>query len=139
MSDKFKRCYNCDFGNKSDKESLEVCKDCGLPYQRKNWKPLFFNNKKKKALYIIKELLAHCRYMKVMISEESPTLNGNITMAEEFLKEMEKLEGLGTTEDQLAKATELLKKVIKFTWGEGWNYSLDVKVEAEQFLKECEK
>jgi len=42
-------------------------------------------------------------------------------------------------EDQLAKATELLKKVIKVTWGEGWNYSLDVKVETEQFLKECEK
>jgi len=51
-------------------------------------------------------------------------------------KELEKLEGLGTTEDQLAKATELLKKVIKVTWGEGWNYSLDWKVKAEQFLKE---
>ena len=41
--------------------------------------------------------------------------------------------------DQLTKATDLLKKVIKVTWGEGWNYSLDVKVESEQFLKECEK
>lgn len=41
--------------------------------------------------------------------------------------------------DQLVKATDLLKKVIKVTWGEGWNYSLDVKVEAENFLKEIEK
>lgn len=61
------------------------------------------------------------------------------TVDEVLQKEQEKLEGLGTTEDQLAKATELLKKVIKVTWGEGWNYSLDVKVESEQFLKECEK
>lgn len=40
---------------------------------------------------------------------------------------------------QLTKATELLKKVIKFTWGEGWMYSLDVKVESEQFIKDLEK
>lgn len=91
MSGKVKRCYNCDSGNKSDKESLEVCKDCGLPFQRKNWKPL-----------------------------------------------AERL-SVPTAEEKLKKATELLKKVIKVTWGEGWNYSLDVKVEAEQFLKECEK
>lgn len=43
------------------------------------------------------------------------------------------------TELQLARAKELLKKVIKFTWGEGWNYSLNVKVEAEEFLKETEE
>lgn len=40
---------------------------------------------------------------------------------------------------KLAKAKELLKKVIKVTWGEGWNYSLGVKVEAEQFISEVEK
>lgn len=40
--------------------------------------------------------------------------------------------------EQLTKAKELLKKVIRFTWGEGWSYSLDVKVEVEQFLKEVE-
>jgi len=40
---------------------------------------------------------------------------------------------------KLTKATDLLKKVIKVTWGEGWNYSLDVKVEAEQFIKDLEK
>ena len=33
---------------------------------------------------------------------------------------------------------EIIKRLIKATYGEGWNYSLQVKVEAEQFLKECE-
>lgn len=42
------------------------------------------------------------------------------------------------TELQLFKAIDLLKKVIKVTWGEGWNYSLSVKVEVEEFLKETE-
>jgi len=41
--------------------------------------------------------------------------------------------------EQLTKATDLLKKVIKVTWGKGWNYSLDWKVKAEQFIKEIEK
>lgn len=41
--------------------------------------------------------------------------------------------------ENLVKAKELLKKVIKVTWGEGWNYSLGVKVEAENFLKEIEE
>lgn len=39
---------------------------------------------------------------------------------------------------QLIKAKELIKRLIKATYGEGWNYSLQVKVEAEKFLKECE-
>lgn len=34
------------------------------------------------------------------------------------------------------EAKELLKNIIRVTWGEGWNYSLDWKVKAEQFLKE---
>ncbi len=42
-------------------------------------------------------------------------------------------------EKQLAKAKEMIKNIIRITWGEGWNYSLDWKVKAEQFLKEIEK
>ena len=34
-----KRCYNCRYGNKADKESISICKECGLPVFRKNWKP----------------------------------------------------------------------------------------------------
>ena len=37
---------------------------------------------------------------------------------------------------QLNKAKELIKNIIRVTYGEGWNYSLDWKVKAEQFLKE---
>lgn len=40
--------------------------------------------------------------------------------------------------EQLDKAKEIIKRLIKETYGEGWNYSLQVKVEAEKFLKECE-
>ena len=43
---------------------------------------------------------------------------------------------LSVTENQLTKAKEIIKRIIKATYGEGWNYSLQVKVEAEKFLKE---
>lgn len=36
----------------------------------------------------------------------------------------------------LTRAKELIKNIIRVTWGEGWSYSLDWKVKAEQFLKE---
>lgn len=38
--------------------------------------------------------------------------------------------------EQLAQAKEIIENIIRVTWGEGWNYSLDVKVKAEAFLKE---
>ena len=41
--------------------------------------------------------------------------------------------------DLLTKAKDLIKNIIRVTWGEGWNYSLDWKVKAEQFIKEIEK
>ena len=34
---------------------------------------------------------------------------------------------------------ELIKNIIRVTWVEGWNYNLDWKVKAEQFIKEIEK
>lgn len=39
---------------------------------------------------------------------------------------------------KLFKAKQLIKLLLDRTYGEGWNYSLDVKVDAEKFLKECE-
>ena len=41
--------------------------------------------------------------------------------------------------EQLTKAKEIIKNIIRVTWGEGWNYSLDWKVKAEQFISEVEK
>lgn len=41
-------------------------------------------------------------------------------------------------ENKLDEAKEIIKRLLKATYGEGWNYSLQVKVEAEKFLKESE-
>lgn len=40
------------------------------------------------------------------------------------------------TLEQLIKAKQIIKNIIRVTWSEGWNYSLDWKVKAEQFIKE---
>lgn len=37
---------------------------------------------------------------------------------------------------KLVEAKEIIKNIIRATWGEGWNYSLDWKIKAENFLKE---
>lgn len=85
---KKQRCYNCKHGNKSDPESLKICKTCGLPFQRKNWKEIISEEQQEKAVLIIKELLGHCRCLKVLAHEDVPTLNKNIAMAEKFLSEV---------------------------------------------------
>ena len=42
--------------------------------------------------------------------------------------------------EQLSEAKKIIENIIRVTWGEGWNYSLDWKVKAEQFLNsEVEK
>lgn len=42
------------------------------------------------------------------------------------------------TVNKLKEAKDLIRNLLRVTYGEGWNYSLDVKVKAEDFLKECE-
>lgn len=39
------------------------------------------------------------------------------------------------TKRELNKAKSIIKELLKKTYGEGWNYSLDAKVRAENFLK----
>ena len=41
--------------------------------------------------------------------------------------------------DNFTKAKGIIKNIIRVTWGEGWNYSLEWKVKAEQFLEEGRK
>ena len=41
--------------------------------------------------------------------------------------------------EQLDKAKDLILNIVRVTWGEGWNYSLDWKVKADEFLKEGEE
>ena len=43
---------------------------------------------------------------------------------------------LSFVSEQLTKAKDLISNLLRVTYGEGWNYSLDVKVKAEDFLKE---
>lgn len=38
------------------------------------------------------------------------------------------------TVNKLKAAKDLIRNLLRVTYGEGWNYSLDVKVKAEQFL-----
>ena len=40
---------------------------------------------------------------------------------------------------QLNEAKDLIRNLLRVTYGEGWNYSLDWKVKAEEFLREVEK
>lgn len=39
-------------------------------------------------------------------------------------------------EQQLIEAKDLIRNLLRVTYGEGWNYSLDWKVKAEKFLRE---
>lgn len=67
--------------------------------------------------------------------------------AEEVLKELKvqldfmecACDGAAEMYNDLKVARELIENIIRVTWGEGWNYSLDWKVKAEQFLKETER
>ena len=36
--------------------------------------------------------------------------------------------------NKLKEAKDLIRNLLRVTYGEGWNYSLDVKVKAEDFL-----
>ena len=77
------------------------------------------------------------------------TLEGIPDLEKENAELKEKLEieqnargdwfGKAVTKDrQITEAKDLIRNLLRVTYGEGWNYSLQVKVEAEQFLKEIE-
>lgn len=47
------------------------------------------NEEQETAIVIIKNLLGHCRALKVLVHEDIPTLNKNIEMAEKYLSAVE--------------------------------------------------
>ena len=49
------------------------------------------------------------------------------------------VEEKASLERWFSEAKDLIRNLLRVTYGEGWNYSLDWKVKAEDFLKECEK
>ena len=69
---------------------------------------------------------------------EIAELKAKVENLQKYLDAQNSYRECAETWQQLQQAKDLLKQVIRVTWGEGWSYSLGVKVEAEQFLKECE-
>ena len=69
-------------------------------------------------------------------------LDGDIEKHNKIVELKEQLDALVNVnikaQNIIGKAKEIIKRVLKATYGEGWNYSLQVKVEAEKFLKESE-
>lgn len=67
-------------------------------------------------------------------------LDGDIEKHNKIVELKEQVDALANVnikaQNIIGKAKEIIKRLIKETYGEGWNYSLQVKVEAEKFLKE---
>lgn len=69
-------------------------------------------------------------------------LDGDIEKHNKIVELKEQVDALANVnikaQNIIGKAKEIIKRLLKETYGEGWNYSLQVKVEAEKFLKESE-
>lgn len=67
-------------------------------------------------------------------------LDGDIEKHNKIVELKEQVDALANVnikaQNIIGKAKEIIKRLLKATYGEGWNYSLQVKVEAEKFLKE---
>ena len=70
-------------------------------------------------------------------------LDGDIEKHNKIVELKEQVDALANVnikaQNIIGKAKEIIKWLLKATYGEGWNYSLQVKVEAEKFLKESEQ
>lgn len=76
-------------------------------------------------------------------------LNNSIQIAD-YIKQLEqdkadlllirnnKANAMCEDKEKLDEAKEIIKALLRVTYGEGWNYSLDVKIRAEQFLNKGE-
>ena len=62
---------------------------------------------------------------------EEPMIEVATSVAVQTTKDLQK-----ENTDKLSEAMHLIKNIIQVTWGEGWNYSLDWKVKAMQFLED---
>ena len=63
-------------------------------------------------------------------SVDAKKLNARIEQVERLKKENVEVR------EELTKAKEIIRNLLRVTYEEGWNYSLDWKVKAEDFLKE---
>lgn len=67
-------------------------------------------------------------------NETFATMNNDMWV--ELEKKRAESQGITNKLHQLIKAKDLIRNIIRVTWKEGWSYSLDWKVKAEQFLEE---
>lgn len=114
--------YNNNKANEELEEKISVllsCKNCP---------------ENKDGLICQKEYENKCLAQKIQyikeLKEENAELKENFRICEK---------NADTYFDNLTEAKEIIKNIIQVTWGEGWNYSLDWKIKAEQFLKELSK
>lgn len=100
------------------------------------WKRINRNQSWEKAFWIVNRIIDKDF---VRIKEHYPEI---WFWAKEYVnKERKRNEhrgfvGAHRNDDKLSEAMNLIKNIIRVTWGEGWNYSLDWKVKAEKFLGE---
>lgn len=70
-------------------------------------------------------------------------LDGDIEKHNKIVELKEQVDALANVnikaQNIIGKAKEIIRNLLRETYGEGWNYSLQVKVEAEKFLKELEQ
>lgn len=78
----------------------------------------------------IKELQEENAELKDKLSNLASVAGVRLANWQKYEKENAKLK------EQNNKAKELIRNIIRVTWGEGWNYDLGWKVKAEQFIKE---
>ena len=142
-----------------------VCKHCGykhtfLPYvcakcNRTNFYPLikseatvptFVGNGMEIQEDVLKLRIENERLARhiVDLQKDKGELTDKVKSLEEQVEDwkschehqLELINGLNNRIAYLEQAKELIKSIVRVTWGEGWNYSLDVKVRAEKFLQE---
>ena len=77
----------------------------------------------------------------LLLCKDCPDNKGGYICEKEYNDKClsQKIQYIKELKEELTEAKDLICRIIRATWGEGWNYSLGVKVEAEKFLKECEE
>ena len=103
-----------------ERKAITFCKEKEITFPVANYLVEFTEE-------VTKDLQEKNKHLEELLSVQYPDLKQSLDWANE--RENENVE-------IIHKAKELIKNIIKVTWGEGWSYSLDWKVKAEEFLRE---
>lgn len=139
-----KTCYNC--GNKNCIVYYSTAKkDCKRHYETYEYTNFECVNHDKWEEMKVEEIrtdntepLKNALERIEKLEKENAELKGQVEMSYEVYNN--NLDYSHHIEGQLTKAKDLIRNLIRVTWGEGWNYNLGWKVKAEEFLNsEVEK